>query len=106
MNRKNCILHCMIGVLSLSAVVAAAADPSPMQKLSSMQEQVYGSQLMTAKERAEYHAAMRAAKTPEKRALLREEHHQRMEERAKTRGVTLANEPFVRGKGVNRCNQR
>jgi len=101
MNRKKRILHCMIGFLSLSAVVAAAADPSPVQKITATQgqEQVYGSQLMTLEERAEYHAAIRAAKTPEERELLRKEHHQRMEARAKTRGVTLANEPLVRGEG-------
>jgi Spy/CpxP family protein refolding chaperone len=98
----------MIIVLSLSVVVAAAADPSPMQKISpaQRQEQVYGSQLTTAKERAEYHAAMRAAKTPEKRAILRKEHRLRMDARAKTRGVTLSNDPLVRGEGANRGNHR
>ncbi len=101
MNLKTSVLHCMIGVLSLSTVIAAAADPSPVQKIATTQdqEQVYGSQLMTIEERAEYHGAMRAAKTVEERELLRKEQHQRMDARAKTRGVTLANEPLVRGKG-------
>jgi len=105
MNRKSCMAHCMIGLLSLSAVVAAAADPSPMQKIPAMQEQVYGSQLMTGAERAEYHRAMRAAKTVEQRALLRKQQHQRMDARAKSRGVTLANEPLVRDEGADRGNQ-
>ena len=105
MNRKKSVLHCMIGVLSLSAVIAAA-DPSPVQKIAATQEQVYGSQLMTLEERAEYHGAMRAAKTVEERELLRKEQHQRMDARAKTRGVTLANEPLVRGEGVNRDGHR
>lgn len=106
MNRKNSVLHCMIGVLSLSAVIAAAADPSPVQKIAATQEQVYGSQLMTLEERAEYHGAMRAAKTIEERELLRKEQHQRMDARAKSRGVTLANDPLVRGEGVNRDGHR
>ena len=106
MNLKKSVLHCMIGVLSLSAVIAAAADPSPVQKIAATQEQVYGSQLMTNEERAEYHAAMRAAKTVEERELLRKEQHQRMDARAKTRGVTLANAPLVRGEGVNRDSHR
>lgn len=106
MNRKKSVLHCMIGVLSLSTVIAAAADPSPVQKIAATQEQVYGSQLMTLEERAEYHGEMRAAKTVEERELLRKEQHQRMDARAKTRGVTLANEPLVRGQGVNRDGHR
>lgn len=106
MNRKKSVLHCMIGVLSLSAVIAAAADPSPVQKIAATQEQVYGSQLMTLEERAEYHGAMRAANTVEERELLRKEQHQRMDARAKARGVTLANEPLVRGEGVNRDGHR
>lgn len=106
MNLKKSVLHCMIGVLSLSTVIAVAADPSPVQKIAATQEQVYGSQLMTNEERAEYHGAMRAAKTVEERELLRKEQHQRMDARAKTRGVTLANDPLVRGEGVNRDGHR
>jgi hypothetical protein len=49
---------------------------------------------------------MRAAKTVEERELLRKEQHQRIDARAKTRGVTLANEPLVRGEGVNRDGHR
>ncbi len=62
--------------------------------------QIYGSQLMTRQERNEYRIRMRAAKTVEEREQIRKEHHERMKERAKERGVTLPDEPPVRGGGT------
>ena len=61
---------------------------------------IYGSQLMTQQERNEYRAKMRTAKTAKERERLRYEHHERMQERAKERGVTLPAEPPVRGGGM------
>lgn len=62
--------------------------------------QIYGAQLMTRQERNEYRARMRAAKTVQEREQIRKEHHERMKERAKERGVTLPDEPPVRGGGM------
>ena len=56
-------------------------------------QQIYGSQLMTAQERNEYRTRMRAAKTLEERERIRKEHHEQMKLRAKERGVTLPDEP-------------
>ena len=64
------------------------------------QEQIYGSQLMTDKERAEYQAKMRAAKTPEEKEQIRKEHHERMKARAEERGMTLPDEPPMTGGGM------
>jgi hypothetical protein len=60
---------------------------------------VYGSQLMTEQERAEYQARMRAATTEQEREQIRLEHHAQMQERAKQQGVTLPDEPPAMGMG-------
>ncbi len=62
-------------------------------------EPIYGSQLMTQKERMAHQQAMRNAKTPEERALIRQRHHEKMRLRAKEKGITLpANPPAERGR--------
>jgi hypothetical protein len=64
------------------------------------QEQVYGSQLMTRQERIEYRARLSAASTDEEKARISAEHHERMMERAKQRGVRLPNTPPAIGGGM------
>jgi len=71
----------------------------PMQ-FSYGEETVYGRQLMTEQERSEHRAKMQSMKTKEERERYRMEHHQKMQERAKQRGVTLPDEPQQRGKGM------
>lgn len=61
------------------------------------QQQIYGSQLMTEQERNEYRNRMQNAKTEQERAQIRMEHHQRMQDRARQRGVTLPAEPPAKG---------
>lgn len=63
-------------------------------------DRIYGSQLMTRKERNEYRARMRAAKTAQERNRIREQHHERMKVRAKERGVSLPDDPPARGGGM------
>lgn len=81
-----------------------AADSLPTQGMTGampmQQEHVFGSQLMTPEERSEFHAKMRAAKTEDERESIRKMHHQSMQERAKVQGVTLPDEPPVRGGGM------
>lgn len=79
----------------------ATYQPGEMPE-SQSQEQIYGSQLMTNDERNDYQARMRAAKTAEEQELLRSQHHQSMQERAKARGMTLPDEPPVHGGGMGR----
>lgn len=64
------------------------------------QEQVYGYELMNEQERAEHRARIRSLKTEQEREQFRLEHHRKMQERAKERGVTLPEEPLPRGKGM------
>ncbi|MDE3010561.1 MAG: hypothetical protein KGI67_06695 [Pseudomonadota bacterium] len=77
-------------LLAATATLAGAADSANSAPVATGgAQQVYGSQLMTAQERQEFRTRMRAAKTVEERARIREEHHAAMQERAKERGVTL-----------------
>jgi len=83
-------------LMALGAPVPAAAD-SHMQA----SERVYGSEMMTRQERAEYHDRMRALKTEQEREAFRQEHHQKMQERAKAQGKTLPDMPPAgRGPGM------
>ena len=60
---------------------------------------IYGSQLMTEQERAEYRARMRTATSEEKRAQIRLQHHAQMQERAEERGIELPDAPPATGMG-------
>jgi hypothetical protein len=95
----------MIPVLALSLFtgVALAADQERVQEKAQArdQEQIYGSQLMTQQERADYRTKMRAAKTVEEREQIRKEHHEQMKERAKARGVNIPDELPARGSGMS-----
>lgn len=67
---------------------------------SQMQEQpmdsagypISGYDMMSAQEREQYREQMRSM-TPEQRQAFRQEHHQRMVERARARGVDIGNLP-------------
>ena len=61
---------------------------------------VYGWQLMTQQEREEHRAKMRSLKTEQEREAYRIEHHKRMQERAKQKGITLPDDPQPMGKGM------
>ena len=91
------------GALAVSAGPLFAADQVRDQKQDQMkdqdQERIYGSQLMTQKERNAYRTKMRAAKTAEERERIRNEHHEQMKIRAKERGVTLPDMPPAAGGG-------
>lgn len=56
-------------------------------------EAIYGSQLMTERERYQYREQLRALQTPEQREQFRRQHHEKMQQRAKAKGVTLQDFP-------------
>ena len=93
----------LAGALAVLAGPLFAADQVRDQKQDQTktqaqdQERIYGSQLMTQKERSAYRARMRAAKTVEEREQIRNEHHALMQQRAKERGVTLPDMPPAGG---------
>ena len=84
-----------LAVLGLLPGASFAADE--VQQQSQVQQQsrqrIYGSQLMTREERAEYRAKMRSMKTREEREAFRREHHEQMQERAKAKGMQLPDMP-------------
>lgn len=96
MFKKAFLISAMAGSLLLVVNPVLAADP-PVQNQA--QEQIYGSQLMTMQERAEYQARMRAAKTVEAREKIRAEHHEAMQVRAREKGLALPDEAPARGMG-------
>jgi hypothetical protein len=79
-----------IALALLSTGTAMAQNDAP----------IYGSQLMTRQERIEYRNQMRSMKTQEERNAFRLEHHNRMQERAKERGLSLPDAPPARGGGM------
>ena len=87
----------MSGTFLISAGPVLAADQKQMQMQD--QEQIYGSQLMTQEERAEYRTKMRNATTAEEREKIRNEHHELMKARAKEQGVTIPDNPPASGMG-------
>jgi hypothetical protein len=86
--KKLLMLAALCTALSLPAVNLLAADQDRSQ------EQLYGSQLMSQEERAEQRARMRSAGTWEEQQRIREEHHERMEQRAEKLGIDLPDEPM------------
>jgi hypothetical protein len=98
MLKKMVILSVAATALTLSLGIALAAEQERTQQQT--QEQIYGSQMMTPQEREEYRLRMRAAKTAEEREQIRKEHHERMQNLAKERGITLPDEPPSRGGGM------
>jgi predicted lipoprotein len=91
---------CMaLGIAAPAAAQMQSRDQ--MESQTQTQERIYGSELMTQQERAEYQNRMRAAKTEQEREAIRLEHHQKMQERAKAQGKTLPDTPPAnRGPGM------
>lgn len=94
----------LLSVLALAANQATERQQVQVQEQERLQaqeqEHIYGSQMMTEQERYEYRARMQAAKTDQEREQIRMEHHERMTERAKARGLTLPATPPRKGGGM------
>lgn len=88
MLKKTMRVTTLAGLTSLMVLVSGAWAQGPAP--------IYGSQLMTQQERNEYQTRLRAAKTAEERERIMAENHERMEERARQRGVTIPDEPPAR----------
>jgi hypothetical protein len=90
----------LVIALFLTTGVTLAADETQAQERVETQQQVYGYQLMTNEERLEMRNKMRAAKTVQEREKIQAEHHERMKIRAKENGVTLPDQPMMKGGGM------
>ena len=99
--------HTMIAAAAAALLVtgfAQAQTPAPAQgqpPAPKREMHVYGEEVMTPQERQAYIDKIRAAKTPEERTKLRDEHRAEMQKRAQEKGVTLQ-EPQRGGKGAPR----
>lgn len=91
--------HAFFGAVLSGVMLAATAIPAQAPAQTSGSQPIYGSQMMTDRERMVYRERMRSAGTEEERARIRSEHHERMQERAAERGMTLPAEPPARGMG-------
>lgn len=87
------VLGSIAGAAMLMGGAATSVAQSQEQTQDQAQQQIFGSQLMTPEERAEYRAKLRAANTMQERERIRTEHHQQMLERARERGMTLPDAP-------------
>lgn len=87
--------------LSLASAALAEGSQAAERAAAAAQETepIYGRDLMTPNEIAEHRAQMQAAKTPEERERIRAEHHSRMKQRAKERGVVIPETPPRAGVG-------
>ena len=88
MTRRQFILPMLTALVCLSTGSAWA------------EEQMYGSQLMTKKERNEHRNRLRSAKNAQEREQIRKKHHEQMKIRAKKRGLTLPDRQPVRDGGI------
>ena len=101
--KVRAILVLALTGLLLPWVVSVAADQESKQikeqEKAKVQQQVeekrmmYGWELMTVEERAKHRAKMQSFTTQEEREAYRRQHHERMQARAKEKGVTLPDKP-------------
>lgn len=111
MFKRTLKMTALTGVLVFSTGLSLAADQDQdrtrlldqdqtkdqIQDQTRDRDRIYGSQMMTQAERNQYRKQMRSATTAKKREQIRAEHHKRMQERAKERGLTIPDMPPARG---------
>ena len=79
--------------LLMSTLVALLLATGSVFAADTTKAVTYGSQMMTEKERIEHRTDMRNAKTQKERAQIRNEHHEKMKERAKKQGLSIPDKP-------------
>ncbi len=92
--KRTLIASALAAAFAFAAAGAFAQATTPAAptapQATAQADRVYGYQLMTAEERTAYQQKMRAATTWEERQKIRDEHRALMDQRAKEKGVTLA----------------
>lgn len=89
------VLFAMLTHSPLKAQPNTSGQSSPSSTTKGAEPPIYGSQLMTDRERQEYRDKMRAAKTDAERDQIRKTHHDQMKARAQAKGITLPDEPPI-----------
>jgi hypothetical protein len=91
---KLAVSLCMaLGMAAPAVAQMRSPDQTPMRDQVQDRERIYGYELMTPQERAEYQAHMRTLKTEQEREAYRQEQHKKMQERARVQGRTLPDTP-------------
>jgi uncharacterized membrane protein YgcG len=93
------MMRWLFGPIAALVLAFAIASAVPLRAPSAQQPPIYGQQLMTEQERAEYRARMQAARTEQEREQIRLEHHREMQERAREQGIELPEQPPMMGMG-------
>jgi hypothetical protein len=68
-------------------------DRDREREVDRLQYPIYGSQMMSEREREMHRSKMRSFKTEQEREVYRTEHHKQMQERARAKGISLPDEP-------------
>lgn len=89
--RKNLGAGGALFAATLCLAFPAHSQPPPA---ATERELIYCAELMTHDEREAYRAKMRAARTDEEKAAVRQTHRQAMQTRAKQRGAEAQCEPL------------
>ncbi len=87
MNRRVIVIVAL--ALATSAALPAVAQQPGQPPAAEPRELIYCADLMTPAEREAYRASMRAARTPQERAAVRQAHRDQMHARARERGVDV-----------------
>lgn len=77
------------GTSGSSTTGSSGSNSSGMDTSASSDQDIYGYEIMTPAERAEFRAKMQSAKTAQERERLQVDHQAAMQSRAKQRGITL-----------------
>ena len=102
MKNSSWFLTLMLSAVLLLAGLVVGERPAAAQE-AGLEEQIFGSQIMTYGERMEYRNRLRAAETEEERQRIRSEHHERMLQRARERHMDLPEAvPAEPGRGLRR----
>lgn len=96
MTIRNVLAFVVTVFLLLPAGSLFAADKDQDQ-IQAQDKMIYGWQLMTVEERAQYRAKMQSLNTKEEREAFRMQHHKEMQVRAKEKGYTLPDQPMRSG---------
>lgn len=103
MNAAKAMMAALIGAAAAAPLVLfAETRASEVQRVRVQMPAesggwIYGSQLMSQRERDEYRARLRAARSVEERGRIRDDHFALMQVRARERGVLLPGKPLPRG---------
>ena len=78
---------CSLAMTALCALPAWAQEAGEPPAAAAPRELIYCAELMTPAERENYRTRMRAARTPQEKAVVRQAHRDEMQARARARGM-------------------